>query len=86
MKSLKNKLFEDLKLENTEIIKVIGGIGTATSVGEDTNVSNGDGYDIAFDTYNSSGKKTGIDTNFTGPTDKDKPETCKLQNYSIQQQ
>jgi hypothetical protein len=78
MKKISNKLFQDLILENSAIVTIIGGAGTTTNVGSDTNMSNGAGYDIAFDTLDSKGGNTGIDTDFTGATEKDKPGPCKL--------
>lgn len=83
MKKIDNMLFQDLKLENSEIVKIIGGIGTITSTGADTNVTNGGGYDISFDTLDSKGNSTGIDTSPTGPSDLDKGGTCKLQSQII---
>lgn len=83
MKKISNKLFQDLKLENSEIVKVVGGIGTSTSTGEDTGLSNGQ-YDISFQTLDSTGANSAIDYTPTGNTEKDKPGTCKLQNYFIQ--
>jgi hypothetical protein len=74
MKKLDKKLFQEFKLENSEILKVIGGKAYNTSVGQDTNVSNGGGYDVNFETLNSSGVPIGDDPVLTSPAgDKDKP-------------
>lgn len=78
MKKLSNKLFQDLKLENSTIVKVIGGRSMNTSVGSDTN-SSGGGYDISYDTLNSSGQSTGVDSTLTSPPGAgtlDKPGDC----------
>lgn len=83
MKKINNKLFQDLKLENSEIVKVLGGTSTITTVGSDTNVSNGGGYDISFDTLDIKGASTGIDTSPTGPSNEDKGGTCGLQSQII---
>ena len=73
MKKIKSKLFQELKLENSSILKVIGGKAITTTVGSDTN-SSGGGYDISFATYNSSGTFTGTDSYLTSPEgDFDKP-------------
>ena len=84
MKKINNELFQDLKLKNSEIVTIVGGAGTTTGVSSDTNMSNGAGYDIAFDTLDSKGGSTGVDTSETGKTDKDKAGTCKLENFFIQ--
>ena len=47
MKKMSNKLFQDLKLENTEIVKVIGGLLAHTENGSDTDPIGG-GYDVLF--------------------------------------
>ena len=44
---MSNKLFQDLKLENTEIVKVIGGLLAHTENGSDTDPIGG-GYDVLF--------------------------------------
>lgn len=83
MKKINNKLFQDLKLENTEIIRVIGGTSTITSTGSDTNLSNGAGYDISFDTLDRKGNSTGLDHEPTGTSDADKGGACGLQSQVI---
>lgn len=80
MRKISHKLFQDLKLENAEIIKVIGGSGTYTTVSTDTNVSNGS-YDIGFESCIDGLSDISIVN--TGTSDKDKPVTTKLNN-SIQ--
>ncbi len=67
MKNKKNKLFQELKLENSSIVKVIGGLTVTTDKGSDTN-NVGGGYDIRFDTYNDKGQSTGSDTYTTSPS------------------
>lgn len=78
MKSLKNKLFEDLKLQNSEIVNIIGGSGTYTTAADDTN-SVGGGYDKLFSTCENNVEV--IDNTRTDLTDKtttDKPVTKTL--------
>ena len=73
MKSLKNKLFEDLKLKNSEIVTIVGGTSTFTTNGDDTN-SVGGGYDKLFNTCSDGTEQ--IDSTRTDLTDKsttDKP-------------
>jgi hypothetical protein len=84
MRKVCHKLFQDLKLENAEIIRVVGGIGTTTSNSSDTNLTNGSGHDIAYDSKDSDGKVFDVNIALTGRGDKDKPESNKLQNYTIQ--
>lgn len=76
MKSLKNKLFEDLKLENTEIVKVIGGRTAYSSCGSDTNPVGG-GYDMLFATCENGQEVTdSVKTDQNDSTTVDKPTGC----------
>lgn len=73
MKKFSKKLFQEFKLENSEILKIVGGLAYLTSVGQDTNVSGG-GYDVNFETLNRTGIPIGDDPVMTSPSgDKDKP-------------
>jgi hypothetical protein len=49
MKKLRNKLFQDLKLDNAEIVKVIGGKAMYSSCGADTTPVGG-GFDQLYQT------------------------------------
>lgn len=49
MKKIKSKLFQEFKLESSEIVKVIGGVALNTTCGSDTNHVGG-GYDVIFET------------------------------------
>lgn len=71
MKKIKSKLFEEFKIENNKIVKVIGGISATTTPSNDTIVQGGS-YDLAFETciY---GETEDISSVNTGTTDLDKP-------------
>jgi hypothetical protein len=49
MKKLDKKLFQEFKLENSEIVKVIGGKAMYSSCGEDTTTVGG-GFDQLYPT------------------------------------
>jgi hypothetical protein len=51
MKKIKSKLFQEFKLESSEIVKIIGGVSINTTCTEDTTPVGG-GYDKLFDTCN----------------------------------
>lgn len=73
MKSLKNKLFEDLKLKNSEIVTIVGGTGTYTLNGQDNDPFGG-GYDKLFDTcVDGVGTLDNVNTDKDDRTTKDKP-------------
>lgn len=83
MKSLKNKLFDDLKLKNAEIVTIVGGSSTYTLNGQDTDPVGG-GYDKLYNTCNG-GVET-LDSTQTDLTDKttiDKPLPPKTKTISI---
>ena len=74
MEKLKSKLFEDLKLKNAEVVKVIGGKSAYTEKGSDTSISSG-GYDIVYNTHHQGGTVT-PDSAVSDPTNEtnlDKP-------------
>lgn len=69
MKKLNSKLFDDLKLENTEIVKIVGGLSMYSSCGSDTTPVGG-GYDQLFQTCTN-----GTQTNDSVMSDKDSTTT-----------
>ena len=84
MKKIKSKLFEDLKLKNSEIVTIVGGSRTYTVNGEDTDPVGG-GYDKLYNTCQDG--TTSIDSTQTDITDKttvDKPLQPKINIISQQ--
>ena len=80
---ISNKLFQNLKLKNSEITKIVGGIGTTTSQSTDTNIANGAGHDVAYDSHDNSGQVNDVNVAVT-TTHMDKPATIGLQTQSVQ--
>jgi hypothetical protein len=83
MKSLKNKLFEDLKLKNSEVVTIVGGQGMYTINGEDTDPVGG-GYDKLYSTCeNGTTVQDSTQTDQTDKTTRDKPLPPKTPSLSI---